>query len=290
MTNIEETGKNVQEATEKALLQLGVTEDEVDVEILEEGTKGFLGIGQKTPARVRVTLRNEPTSESKRSRSRRPSRSQNQPQQRSEPKTEPKPKERPARPAPKPREEPKRMQEQKPKPEPRSEPREPRVPLSELPILPPETVKEAAEFGRDLLQRMLDALGNGGDASVKTVGETSISLEIRGGDAPRLIGRHGQTINAMQYLVGISLNRKYRGKLRTVLDVEDYRSHREEMLHTQALALAKQVKETGQEAVLESLDANDRRVIHSALADDPDVKTYSEGEEPERVLVISPKD
>lgn len=290
MTNIEETGKNVQEATEKALLQLGVTEDEVDVEILEEGTKGFLGIGQKTPARVRVTLRNEPPSESRRSRSRRPSRSQSQAQPKPEPKPEQKPRERPARPAPKPREEPKRMQEQKPKPEPKPESREPRVPLSELPILPPETVKEAAEFGRDLLQRMLDALGNGGDASVKTLGETNISLEIRGGDAPRLIGRHGQTINAMQYLVGISLNRKYRGKLRTVLDVEDYRTHHEDKLREQALALAKQVKETGQEAVLESLDANDRRVIHSALAESPDVKTYSEGEEPERVLVISPKD
>jgi len=289
MAHIEETGKNVQEATEKALVQLGVTEDEVDVEILEEGSKGFLEIGQ-TPARVRVTLRNQPTSEARHSRSRRGSRSQNQSQQRSESAQEQKQQKKSSKPAPKKKEEPKRMQEQNSKPEPKSEPKEPRTPLSDLPVLPPETVKEAAEFGRDLLQRILDALGNGGDASVKSTGETTISLEIRGGDAPRLIGRHGQTINAMQYLVGISLNRKYKGKLRTVLDVEDYRSHREEMLRTQALALAKQVKETGQEALLEALDANDRRVIHSALADDPDVKTYSEGEEPDRVLVISPVD
>lgn len=154
----------------------------------------------------------------------------------------------------------------------------------------PELTAEAAEFGRDLLQRILDALGNGGNVVIKTAAaENQVALEIREGDAPRLIGKHGQTINAMQYLVGIALNRKFHGKMRTVVDVEDYRNRREDALKKQALFLAKQVKENDQEAVLEALDANERRIIHTALADDPDVYTYSEGEEPERHLVISPK-
>ncbi|MCX6374937.1 MAG: KH domain-containing protein [Armatimonadetes bacterium] len=148
---------------------------------------------------------------------------------------------------------------------------------------------EAAEIGKEVLQKILDALDNGGTAEVKTASEGQIVLDIVGGDTPRLIGRHGQTINALQYLVGIVTNRRLHGRVRTVVDAEGYRARREDALRKQALYLAKQVKENGQEAVLDSLDANERRIIHTTLADDPDVSTYSEGEEPERRLVISPK-
>lgn len=179
-------------------------------------------------------------------------------------------------------------------PEPAPEPvveetKTPAPQAAEETALTPETTADAAEFGRDLLQRILDALGNGGTAVTRSASGGAIVLDIQGGDAPRIIGKHGQTINAMQYLVGIALTRKYHGKLRTTIDAEGYRERREDVLRKQAISLAKQVKANGQEAVLEALDANERRIIHTALADDPDVYTYSEGEEPERHLVISPR-
>ena len=136
---------------------------------------------------------------------------------------------------------------------------------------------------------ILDALGNGGRAEMKSADADQVILDMVGGDTPRLIGRHGQTVNAIQYLVGIVTNRRMEAKVRVVVDAEGYRARREDALRKQALYLAKQVKEGGQEAVLDSLTANERRIIHTTLADDPDVYTYSEGEDPERRLVISPK-
>lgn len=333
MISMEETGKNIEEATQKALDKLKVTEDAVDVEILEEGARGFLGIGQ-SPAKVRVSLKEAPPAEPRprqRQRSRvRPEQRQEPRQdsgreprqeQRQEPRQEPRQKPaprqapRPAaqRPEPQPeakqepRSEPRpprrpRQPRQEPKPEPRPQPIAQEIqapaPVREQPlpavveapvVLTPQTISEAGEFARDLLQRILDALENGGNASLKNASESQIALDISGGDAPRLIGKHGHTINAMQYLVGIALNRKYHGRMRMSIDVEGYRTRREEAIEKQALQLAQQVKENGQEAVLESLDASERRLIHSALVNDPDVYTYSEGEEPERHLIISPR-
>jgi spoIIIJ-associated protein len=286
MTSIEETGKNIEEATQRALEQLGVTEDEVDVEILEEGARGFLGIGQ-APARVRVTLREVRREEPRQQRPRRQPRPRPERRPEPAPAREVKPKEKPVAEAPVPTPAP-----STPAPAPVIEEKKapaPAAPAAEEVVLTPEILADAAEFGRDLLQRILDALGNGGAAAISSASDGLIVLDITGGDAPRIIGKHGQTINAMQYLVGIALNRKYHGRLRTTIDVEGYRDRREDALRKQALYLAKQVKENGQEAVLDALDANDRRIIHTALANDPDVYTYSEGEDPERHLVISPK-
>ncbi len=109
-------------------------------------------------------------------------------------------------------------------------------------------------------------------------------------DKPALvIGKHGQTIDAIQYLVGVITNKRLAARVRVIVDTEGYRGRREEALRNQAHYLASKVRETHQEAVLESLRANERRIIHLALADDPDIYTYSEGEEPDRRVVISPR-
>lgn len=255
MTNIEETGKNIEEATEKALEQLGVTEDEVDVEILDEGTKGFLGLGQ-TPAKVRVTLKNKPGVPSKAGAY----------------KPEPKPK----------AEKEIIMAEEKETPMEAVEETRPEAPAQVSP-------QEAAEIGREVLQRILDGIGTGGKAGVKKASDSQIVLEMVGGDTAILIGKHGQTIDAIQYLVGVITNRRIGSRVRLVIDAEDYRTRREDALKNQARYLADKVKQSGQEAVLEALHANERRIVHTALADDPDVYTYSEGVEPERYVVISPK-
>ena len=276
MTTIEETGRNVEEATEKALEQLGVTEDQVDVEILEEGSKGFLGIGQ-APARVRVTVREMPAGEAKpRAASTRSAQGRRKPA----PKREARPPEQEARPP--------KQEARPPKPEvkPAPAPKEEAEPEQ---MATGEAIQQAAEVGKEVLGKILEGIDSEGKVVVRTASDSQVVLDIVGGDTARIIGRHGQTIDSIQYLVGIIVNRKIGAKARVLVDAEGYRERREETLRKQALALAKKVKETGQEAVLESLHSNERRVIHTALVDNPDVYTYSEGEEPNRFLVISPK-
>lgn len=272
MATIEETGKNVEEATEKALEELGVTEEMVDVEILEEGAKGFLGLGQ-APAKVRVTVREIPAAGEPKAKPRR------KPAARPEARPAPKPE---ARPAPKPEAKAAPKPEAKPAPAPKEEV-VPEVAVTE------EVIRQAAEAGREVLEKILEGIGGEGKAVIKSASDSQVVLDIAGGDTARIIGRHGQTIDSIQYLVGIIVNKKLGIRTRVIVDAEGYRERREETLKNQAFTLAKKVKETGQEAVLESLQSNERRVIHTALVDNPDVYTYSEGEEPNRFIVISPK-
>ncbi len=256
MTSIEQTGKTVEEATELALKALGVSEDEVDIEILDEGTRGFLGIGQ-SPAKVRVTL-----------------------------KPEARLKETTAEPAQQPTA--REGVETKAVTVPQEEIAGGEEPEEPAGLPPTDAVLLAAEKAKNVLQHILDGIGNGARAEIKSTDE-QVVLNIAGGDVGMLIGKHGQTINAIQYLVGVITNKQLQHKVRIIVDAEGYRSRREEALRNQALFLAKKVKESGQEAVLEALMASERRIIHLALANDPDVYTYSEGEEPNRRVVISPR-
>lgn len=113
-----------------------------------------------------------------------------------------------------------------------------------------------------------------------------VELELVGRDAQRFAGPQ---LDALQYILNIIINKRYDKTVRVLLDVGDYRKQRAEKLRRMALEVAKQVKERGEEAVLDPLNAIERRIIHHTLMDDPDVYTYSEGEEPERRVVISPR-
>ncbi|HOM72699.1 MAG TPA: RNA-binding cell elongation regulator Jag/EloR, partial [Armatimonadota bacterium] len=153
---------------------------------------------------------------------------------------------------------------------------------------------EAESVGAEamlVLSRVLEAMKF--EAEPKLVSETpeEIQIEIHGSseDIGRLIGRHGQTLDALQYLVAIAANRGRYDKIRVVLDAEGYRERHKQIIEAKARELARQVKEAGQEAVLEPQNPRDRRIVHMALVDDPDVITYSEGEGDERHVVISPK-
>jgi spoIIIJ-associated protein len=229
MEAIEKTGKSVEEALDAALEEMGLTRDQVDVEILEEPKAGFLGIAAH-PAKVRVAHKGA-TSEQV-------------------------------------------------------------ITVThsdeEAPESTPEERHAAAERARDLLQQILESMKMDVTTTITVEDEEQVVLDIEGSDVGILIGKHGQTINALQYLIGVMINRKAKTRIRIVLDAEGYRERRAQMLRDLAINMARSVKERGEEAVFEPLPAIERRAIHLALKDDPDVYTYSEGDDPERRVVISP--
>ena len=123
----------------------------------------------------------------------------------------------------------------------------------------------------------------------KLTQEDHIVFNIRGNDLGVLIGKHGQTLDAVQYLVNLAANRDSQARVRIVLDVEDYRQRRADTLNRLAMRLANTVKRRGEKVVLEPMTPNERKIIHMALQDDNRIVTYSEGEEPFRKVVIALK-
>ncbi|HZK18032.1 MAG TPA: RNA-binding cell elongation regulator Jag/EloR [Clostridia bacterium] len=116
-----------------------------------------------------------------------------------------------------------------------------------------------------------------------------VKVDISGKDIGILIGRRGETLNALQYLVNLSVNKNRKDRVRVLLDVESYRKRREETLKRLALRLANKAKQKGKNVVLEPMNSSERRIIHTALQSRHDINTYSEGEEPFRKIIISPK-
>jgi spoIIIJ-associated protein len=151
------------------------------------------------------------------------------------------------------------------------------------------TCKETAGTrARVLVESVLGAMGLTGEVSVSE-DEEGVQVEIRGEKMGVLIGRRGETLNALQYLVGLAVNRSEAEKRRVQLDVEGYRKKREETLRELALKLAEKAKRRGRNVVLEPMSSQERRVIHMALKGRNDIYTFSEGEEPFRKIVISPR-
>jgi spoIIIJ-associated protein len=141
------------------------------------------------------------------------------------------------------------------------------------------------------LQKILSLAKLEVTAVIGRVTNEEVTLDLEGPDASLLIGRHGQTLDALQYLllVIVSSGRPAPPDLRITVDVEGYRLRRIETLTRYALSLAAQVRETNEEAVLEPLNPLERRIVHTALVDDPYVQTYSEGFGQDRHIVISPR-
>jgi spoIIIJ-associated protein len=144
-------------------------------------------------------------------------------------------------------------------------------------------------IAQEFLEELLRAMGFEAEVVARAQGDDTYRLEMQGPEMGGLIGRQGSTLGALQYLLTLVVNRRSGQRVRLVLDAEGYRSRREESLRQNALDLAGQVKESGQECVLDPMSAFDRRIVHTALAGNPDIYTYSEGEEPERCVVISPR-
>lgn len=145
------------------------------------------------------------------------------------------------------------------------------------------------ESRRDRVERFLQEVcaAMGVDVAISMVEQSEyLHVDVTGAEAGILIGHHGQTLDAMQYLVNLVASKVGDDGQRVLLDVEDYRKRREETLTRLATRLAERVKRNGESMALEPMSAHERRVIHLALQENPDVVTTSEGEEPFRRVVI----
>lgn len=208
LKSVEKTAKTMEEALASALEELGVSEDRVTVEILEEPTKGLFGFIGGKPARILVNVR----------------------------------------------------------------------PLDALTV--------GKQFLSDLFQSMHIAV----ELEVAVPEEEGpVAVNLRGEDLGILIGKHGQTLDALQYLTNLAANRDAEEKIKFVIDVEEYRRRRAETLTRLAQRLASKVKRMGEPVVLEPMTPHERKIIHMALQDDRRISTYSEGEEPNRKVVIALK-
>ena len=150
-------------------------------------------------------------------------------------------------------------------------------------------IEELKERVRTFAEEVGKASGLDVDVAVLAEDRDSITVGFEGPDARFFVGRHGQALDALQHLAVSACCRRGSQRLHITFDADGYRARREATLQRLARELADQVKATGQEAVLDPLSPLERRIVHTTLVDDPGVTTYSEGEEPERYIIISPK-
>jgi spoIIIJ-associated protein len=147
---------------------------------------------------------------------------------------------------------------------------------------------EDAEKLANLLREIVASADLVVTVKVTEISGRYVNLELDGKDVAFLVGKHGEVLNALQYLINIIGNRKVASGVRATLDGNHYRKRREETLTQLATNIAEQVRERGEEAVLDALPAFERRIVHKALSTLPGITTYSEGEEPNRRVVIAP--
>ena len=268
MSYIDVTGKTEDEAIRKALEQLHMDRDDVSVEILERAKSGFLGIGS-SPARVRVTYGQEepeaPTAPV-------------QPEKKPEPRPQP-------RPQPKP-EQPKTRKPEPPKapvkaPEPPKAAQAPAAAPEQS--VPDDNARRITEFLTGLLEHM----DSPAQVQVTETEKGRYSVVLEGQKLGQLIGRRGETLDAIQQLTNYAVNSGREKRIRVHVDAENYRAKREQSLESLARKVAAKVTRYRRSVTLEPMNAYERHVIHAALQDVPGVNTYSIGSEPNRRVVVS---
>jgi len=225
---LEKTAKTVEEAVQAALEELKTERDKVEIEVLEQPTRGIFGIIGTKLARVRVSIKEKKVTE----------------------KAE-----------------------------------EKRIEFKEIRIKDFIIEKEKA---RKFLREVLEAMDMKAEIRVKDT-NGGIYINLSGPKMGLIIGRRGQTLDSLQYLVSLVVNKdKERDNfVKVILDTEDYRRKREETLERLAKRLAERVQKTGKKVELEPMNPYERRIIHSTLQEYKDITTLSEGEEPYRKVIIS---
>ena len=274
---IDVTGKNEEEAISKALAQLGLDRDDVSVEILERAKSGFLGLGS-CPAKVRVSygpeeeepapVESAPVQE-KTEQPAAKSEPRKNPEKRSAPKAEKKA-DKPVR--EKPVQEKSSPEQSKAQPQP--------VSLGE------EVDDEKAQAIRTFLSGLLSQMESNAQVKVYLPEKGRYRVILEGENLGALIGRRGETLDAIQQLTSYAVNRTG-GRVRVQLDAEGYREKREQSLQNLARKVAGKVVKYRRSVTLEPMNAYERHVIHTALQDVPGVTTYSTGVDPNRRVIVA---
>jgi spoIIIJ-associated protein len=249
-TTLEIIAPTVEEAIAQGLAQLGLTADAVSVEVLDAGTKGFFGLG-KTQVRVRLTV-NPASGEMD---------LQTEPVEASKPEAGP-----------------------------------PVVtaPVTSREVAPRPEHDALLDRTESVISKMLHLLRLEAQVSAhydstERDGRHNIHVDIRGNDLSVLIGRRSETLSAFQYVASLIVGKEEQQFVQLTVDVEGYRDRREKQLIQMAKRMADQVAKSGRRQTLEPMPAAERRIIHIALRDHPDVKTESTGEDPYRKVMILPK-
>lgn len=250
MNVVEKTGKTVEDAVKAALAELGVSRDEVEVEVLESSKSSILGLFGGRDAKVRVTVKEAP--------------------------------------APEPEEE---EPVAEAAPEAAEAPEAPAAPEKKEPADDREAdLVATGAAAKEFLEKIFTAMGM--DLIIEKFvnhKEDEVVLKIHGEGIGVLIGKHGQTLDALQYLTNLAGNKGRKTWNRVILDAENYRERRRQTLERLAKNLADRVKRTHKKAMLEPMNPYERKIVHMSLQNDPAITTYSEGEEPYRKVVIDLK-
>lgn len=289
MDFVEVSAKTVNEAITKACIELETASDRLEIQVVSEGSSGFLGFGAK-PAVIKVRKKAEP-----------------------EPELEvPVKKEEPVKAAgPKmPAGEPKERRKEAPRPPrrenaaPREEKRENRwetapVRTVKESVQPPqqnrepktgEEIAQIKESAETFLKGVFGAMGLEVTLAMAYNQENdSLDIDFSGDDMGILIGKRGQTLDSLQYLTSLVVNKDQKEYIRVKLDTENYRRRRKETLENLARNIAYKVRKTRRPVSLEPMNPYERRIIHSSLQGNKWVETYSEGKEPYRHVVVAPK-
>ena len=262
MEYITVSAKTLDDAITEALIQLGVTSDQLEYEVIEKGSAGFLGIGMKQAViKARRKVVEEPEAEIVEDVT--------------------------SEPAVMKKEEPKTVKKEIAKKETikkETVKKEPAKKEADLAKVESQTIEACEKFIYDVLKAM-----DMTDVKVTSVvdEEGALSIDMEGSNMGILIGKRGQTLDSLQYLTNRVANKMQEGYVRVKLDTEDYRRRRKETLENLAKNIASKVKRTRRTVSLEPMNPYERRIIHSALQGDPAVSTHSEGEEPYRRVVVT---
>lgn len=290
MDFLEVSAKTVDDAITKACIELGISSDQLEIRVISEGSTGFLGLGSK-PAVIQVRRKEVPADVKE----------EPVPEVSEEPSVE----ETKEEPAP----EPEKKKENRSKKENRKQQKkEKKFEKAEKPAPAPVAVPEKKEEKRPVVERTEEEVAGMKDAAIHFLEdvfrsmelpvvitgtydkeEDALNIDMEGDDMGVLIGKRGQTLDSLQYLTSLVVNKNQKNYVRVKLDTEDYRRRRKDTLENLAKNIAAKVKRTHHSVSLEAMNPYERRIIHSALQNNSYVETHSEGNEPYRHVVVTPK-
>jgi len=274
-TGTEYTGKSVEAATVAAEEALGKPRADLEIQVLSQGSRGVFGLGGE-PARVLARDPSAPDAVEPRVSAPTvpPSPPAAAPSPPAAPPLDELPQAEPAR-------EPAPVRERRPRPERHAADGDLDAPKVDIPN---ETIAQSA---REILDTLLTKMGFEVEVEIRP-DEEPVTLDVKGENLGILIGRRGDSLTALQFMVNVILSKEFRTWPRVVIDVQGYRARREQSLSSLAQRVAERVRRNRRPFTLEAMPANDRRIIHLSLRDRSDVETYSIGEGQSRRVVIAP--